>query len=212
MPDLLGRLQRALADRYAVASEIGRGGMATVFLAEDLRHRRKVAIKVLHPELAAAVGPERFLREIETVASLNHPHVLPLHDSGEADGLLFFVMPFVEGASLRQRLDAETQLPVDEAVRIAIEVCDGLDYAHRSGVVHRDVKPGNVLLSEGHAVITDFGIARALSGGRDRDATQAGLGVGTPSYASPEQASGTETLDGRADIYSLGCVLYEMLA
>ena len=159
MPDLLGRLQTALGDRYAVESEIGRGGMATVFLAEDLRHERKVAIKVLHPELAATLGTARFLSEIKIAASLNHPHILPLFDSGEAAGLLYYVMPFVEGESLQERLEGEIQLPIDEAVEIAAEVAEGLDYAHRQGVIHRDIKPGNILLSEGHALIADFGVA-----------------------------------------------------
>jgi tetratricopeptide (TPR) repeat protein/TolB-like protein len=177
-----------------------------------LRHDRRVAIKVLHPELAAAVGGQRFLHEIKTVASLNHPHVLMLIDSGEADGLLYYVMPYAEGESLRQRLDREKQLPVDESVRIAVEVADGLDYAHRTGVVHRDIKPGNILLSERHAVIADFGIARAIEAAKGERVTSTGLGVGTPLYASPEQATGEETLDGRTDIYSLACVLYEMLA
>ena len=212
MPDLLERLKAALADRYAVESEIGRGGMAVVFLAEDVRHHRQVAIKVLHPELTATLGAERFLHEIEIVASLNHPHILPLHDSGEQDGLLYYVMPYAEGESLRQRLDREKQLAVDESVRIAVEVADGLDYAHRKGVVHRDIKPGNILLSERHAVIADFGIARAIEVARADRVTSTGLGVGTPLYASPEQATAQETLDGRTDIYSLGCVLYEMLA
>ena len=212
MSDLLERLRAALADRYAIESEIGRGGMAVVFLAEDLKHRRKVAIKVLHPSLAQTVGGDRFLAEIETVAALNHPHVLPLYDSGEADGLLFYVMPYVKGESLRQRLDRERQLPVNEATRLAAEIADGLDYAHRQGVVHRDIKPGNVLLSEGHAVLADFGIARAITVAREERMTGTGIGVGTPLYASPEQASGDETLDGRTDIYSLGCVLYEMLS
>ena len=212
MPDLLERLKSALADRYAVESEIGRGGMATVFLAEDLKHHRNVAIKVLHPELAAAVGGQRFLHEIETVASLNHPHILMLIDSGEADGLLYYVMPYAEGESLRQRLDRQKQLAVDESVRIAVEVADGLDYAHRKGVVHRDIKPGNILLSERHAVIADFGIAKAIEVAKGERVTSTGLGVGTPLYASPEQATGEETLDGRTDVYSLACVLYEMLA
>ncbi len=212
MADLLERLKAALANRYAVESEIGRGGMATVFLAEDLKHHRKVAIKVLHPELAAALGGQRFLQEIETVASLNHPHILMLIDSGEAEELLYYVMPYVEGESLRERLDRERQLSVDESVRLAVEVADGLDCAHRHGVVHRDIKPGNILLSEGHAVIADFGIARALSAAKTDRLTQTGLAVGTPMYSSPEQATDQETLDGRTDIYSLGCVLYEMLA
>jgi TolB-like protein/lipoprotein NlpI/tRNA A-37 threonylcarbamoyl transferase component Bud32 len=210
--DFLERLQVALEDRYAVETEIGRGGMATVFLAEDLKHHRKVAIKVLYPELAAAVGTDRFLREIETVAGLTHPHVLPLHDSGETDGLLFYIMPYVEGESLRQRLEREKQLPVDEALRIAREVADALDHAHRHGVVHRDVKPGNILMVEGHAVVTDFGVARAISEAGGEKITATGLAVGTPAYMSPEQASGERDLDVRSDIYALGCVLYEMLA
>ena len=212
MSDLLERLRAALADRYAIESEIGRGGMAVVFLAEDLKHHRKVALKVLHPELTATLGAERFLSEIEIVASLQHPHILPLYDSGEADGLLYYVMPYAEGESLRQRLDREKQLAVDESVRIAVEVADGLDYAHQKGVVHRDIKPGNILLSARHAVIADFGIARAIEAAMAERVTRTGLGVGTPLYASPEQATAEETLDGRTDIYSLGCMLYEMLA
>jgi serine/threonine-protein kinase len=212
MPNLLERLKAALADRYAIESEIGRGGMAVVFKAEDLKHRRQVALKVLHPELTATLGAERFLQEIEIVAGLQHPHILPLYDSGEANGLLYYVMPFAEGESLRQRLDREGQLAVDESARIAVEVADGLDYAHRRGVVHRDIKPGNILLAEGHATIADFGIARAIEAALADRVTSTGLGVGTPLYASPEQATAQETLDGRTDIYSLGCVLYEMLA
>ena len=212
MPDLLERLKSALEDRYAVEAEIGRGGMAVVFLAEDLKHHRQVALKVLHPELTATLGAERFLQEIEIVAGLQHPHILPLYDSGEAEGLLYYVMPYAEGESLRQRLDREKQLAVDESVRITVEVADGLDYAHRQGVVHRDIKPGNILLAEGHATIADFGIARAVEAARQERITRTGLGVGTPLYASPEQATAQETLDGRTDIYSLGCVLYEMLA
>ena len=212
MPELLERLTAALADRYAVESEIGRGGMAVVFLAEDLKHRRSVALKVLHPELTATLGAERFLQEIEIVAGLQHPHILPLYDSGEADGLLYYVMPYAEGESLRHRLDREGQLAVDESVRITVEVADGLNYAHRKGVVHRDIKPGNILLAEGHATIADFGIARAVEAAQQERITSTGLGVGTPLYASPEQATAQETLDGRTDIYSLGCVLYEMLA
>ena len=212
MSDLLERLRAALADRYAIESEIGRGGMAVVFLAAALKHHRKVALKVLHPELTATLGAERFLSEIEIVASLQHPHILPLYDSGEADGLLYYVMPYAEGESLRQRLDREKQLAVDESVRIAVEVADGLDYAHQKGVVHRDIKPGNILLSARHAVIADFGIARAIEAAMAERVTRTGLGVGTPLYASPEQATAEETLDGRTDIYSLGCMLYEMLA
>jgi Tol biopolymer transport system component len=212
MPDLLERLSSALGDRYAIKREVGRGGMAVVFLAEDLKHHRQVALKVLHPELTATLGAERFLHEIEIIAGLQHPHILPLYDSGEAEGLLYYVMPYAEGESLRQRLDREKQLAVDESVRIAVEVADGLDYAHQRGVVHRDIKPGNILLSARHAVIADFGIARAIEAARAERVTSTGLGVGTPLYASPEQATAQETLDGRTDIYSLGCVLYEMLA
>jgi tRNA A-37 threonylcarbamoyl transferase component Bud32/TolB-like protein len=210
MPDLLERLQAALADRYAVESEIGRGGMATVYLAEDLKHRRKVAIKVMHPELASSVGAERFLREIEIAAGLDHPHILKLLDSGEANDLLYYVMPCVEGESLRERLAREHQLPIEEAIRIAHEVADGLGYAHRHGVVHRDIKPANIMLADGHALIADFGVARAV-GGEGQALTSTGLAVGTPAYMSPEQASGG-TVDARSDLYALGCVLYEMLA
>ncbi len=185
--------------------------MATVFLAEDLRHHRKVAIKVLHPELGAAVGGDRFLQEIDTVAGLTHPHVLPLHDSGEADGLLFYVMPYVKGESLRQRLERERQVPVEEAIRITREVADALDHAHRNGVVHRDIKPANILLEEGHAVVTDFGVAKAVGTAGGDAVTATGMTVGTPAYMSPEQAAG-DVVDGRSDIYALGCVLYEMLA
>ncbi len=212
MPDHLERLRDALADRYAVESEIGRGGMATVFLAEDLKHRRQVAIKVLHPELAATLGPERFLREIEIAAGLNHPHILPLFDSGEAAGLLYYVMPYVEGESLREKLVSEGQLPIDQAVAIAAEVAEGLDYAHRQGVIHRDIKPGNILLSEGHALIADFGLARAVDAASEGKAPAIGLAVGTPDYMSPEQGAADTTLDGRTDVYALGCVLWEMLA
>lgn len=212
MADLLERLSSALADRYAVESEIGRGGMATVYLANDVRHERQVAVKVMHPELSATVGAERFLHEIRTVAGLNHPHILAVHDSGEADGLLYYVMPYVEGESLRQRLDQKRQLSIEETVRIGVEVADALDYAHRQGIIHRDIKPGNILLSEGHAVLADFGIARAVSVAGQERVTRTGMGVGTPLYASPEQATADETLDGRTDIYSLGIVLYEMLA
>jgi serine/threonine-protein kinase len=214
MSQLLERLKSALADRYAVESEIGRGGMATVFLAQDLRHDRRVAVKVLHPELAATLGADRFLREIQIAARLEHPHVLTLIDSGEAEGLPYFVMPFVDGESLGQRLEREGQLPLDEALRIAREVADGLDYAHEQGVVHRDIKPGNILLSRGHALIADFGIAKAVdaASGGDATATATGLTVGTPRYMSPEQAAGAVEVDGRSDVYALGCVLWEMLA
>jgi len=210
MADLLERLKAALVDRYAVESEIGRGGMATVFLAEDVRHDRKVAIKVLHPELAASVGPDRFLREIKIAAKLDHSHILALHDSGEADGLLYYVMPYVEGESLRDRLESGGKLSTEQAIGIAVEVADGLAYAHERGVVHRDIKPGNILLSAGHARIADFGVARALGVAGAGEATATGLAVGTPRYMSPEQAGAGE-VDGRSDTYALGCVLYEML-
>jgi tetratricopeptide (TPR) repeat protein/tRNA A-37 threonylcarbamoyl transferase component Bud32 len=204
-------LKAALADRYAIDREIGEGGMATVYLAEDLKHRRKVAIKVMAPELGATLGPERFLREIEISARLDHPHILPVYDSGEANGFLFFVMPYVEGESLRDRMEREGQLPIEDALTIAREVADALSYAHGRDVVHRDIKPANIMLAGGHARVADFGIARALSdAGRNR-LTATGLSVGTPSYMSPEQAAGSPDLDGRSDLYSLGCVLYEML-
>ncbi|MGD2122912.1 MAG: protein kinase [Gemmatimonadota bacterium] len=206
------RLKAALADRYAIQREIGSGGMATVYLAQDLKHNRQVAMKVLKPELAAIVGTERFLREIETAANLTHPHILPLHDSGEVDGFLFYVMPYVGGESLRARLEREKQLPVEDALRISQEVADALSYAHSRGVVHRDVKPANILLEAGHAVVADFGIARAVDEAGGTKLTGTGMAVGTPAYMSPEQAAGSQELDGRSDLYSLGCVLYEMLA
>jgi eukaryotic-like serine/threonine-protein kinase len=212
MNEATSRLSSALAGRYRIQRAIGRGGMATVYAAEDVKHHRQVAIKVLDPELAASVGAERFLREIETTASLRHPHVLPLYDSGEAGGYLFYVMPFVEGESLRQRLEREKQLAVDDAIQIAREVGDALSYAHGRGVIHRDVKPENILLERGHAVVADFGIARAVRAAGGETLTQAGVSVGTPAYMSPEQAAGETDLDGRSDVYSLGCVLFEMLA
>jgi len=212
MPDLLERLKSALADRYAVESEIGRGGMATVFLAEDLKHHRQVAIKVMHPEISSDVATERFFREIEIVAGLTHPHILPLHDSGQADGLLYCVMPFIEGESLLDRLQREKQLPVEDALQITREVADALGYAHERGIIHRDIKPANILLQKGHAVVADFGIARAVEQAETASITQTGVAVGTPTYMSPEQASGAQDLDGRTDIYALGCVLYQMLA
>ncbi len=185
--------------------------MATVYLAEDRKHHRQVAVKVLRAEIAAVLGAERFLREIETAARLNHPHILPLHDSGEADGFLYYVMPYVEGESLRDRLDREKQLPLDDALQIAREVADALSYAHSHDVVHRDIKPENIMLESGHAVVADFGIARAITAAGGAKLTETGIALGTPAYMSPEQAAGSRELDGRSDLYSLGCVLYEML-
>jgi eukaryotic-like serine/threonine-protein kinase len=205
-------LAAALQDRYVIERELGRGGMATVYLARDLKHGRDVALKVLHSELAASLGPERFQREIETVARLQHPHILTVHDSGEAAGQLWFTMPFVEGESLRDRLRREQQLPVEAALRIATDAARALQYAHEHGVIHRDIKPENLLLTkDGSTLVADFGIARALSGGDDR-LTETGISVGTPAYMSPEQATGDRTLDARTDVYALGTVLYEMLA
>ncbi len=214
MSDLLQQVRRALAHEYAIEREVGRGGMAVVFLARDLKHDRPVAIKVFRPELAASLGTERFLREIQIVARLQHPHILPLHDSGTADGLLYYVMPFVEGESLASCLSRDGALPVEEAAEIAAEVASALDYAHGQGVVHRDIKPANILLSGGHAVVTDFGIARAVSAAAAQpQITAEGAPIGTPSYMSPEQAAAdTGEVDARTDIYSLGCVLYEMLS
>ena len=190
MQDLLIRLQAALTDRYRLDRELGAGGMATVYLAHDVRHGRPVALKLLRPELAAVIGAERFLAEIRTTANLQHPHILPLFDSGEADGFLFYVMPFVEGESLRDRLNREKQLPVGEAVRIAGEVASALDYAHRHGVIHRDIKPENILLHDGQALVADFGIALAASKAGGTRMTETGMSLGTPHYMSPEQAMG----------------------
>ena len=212
MPDPLDRLTTALAARYAIRRELGRGGMATVYLAQDVKHDRPVALKVLRPELAAALGSERFLREIAISARLTHPNILPVHDSGEADGLLYYVMPYVEGESLRDRLDRERQLPLEDALQIAREVADALSYAHAHDVIHRDIKPENILLLSGHAVVADFGIARAITVSGGPALTETGLILGTPAYMSPEQCTGEQALDGRTDIYALGCVLYEMLA
>src|SRR5882762_379498 len=212
MPELEERLRIALADRYALERELGRGGMAVVFLARDPRHDRAVAIKVLRHEIAAALGGERFLREIQIAAKLHHPHILPLYDSGAAGDLLYYVMPYVEGESLRQRLDRETQLPLEDALAITRQVAGALAYAHRHDVVHRDIKPENILLEAGEAVVADFGIARAITAAGGDKLTQTGMAVGTPLYMSPEQAAGGGAIDGRSDLYSLGCVLYEMLA
>ena len=206
------RLQAAIAGRYEIERELGRGGMATVYLARDLKHDRHVAIKVLLPDVAVALGAERFKREIGIATKFSHPHVLPLYDSGEADGSLFYVMPYIEGESLRDKLDREKQLSVPEAVRIAAEVADALDYAHRQGVIHRDIKPENVLLEDGHALLADFGIARAAEATGAEKLTQTGVTLGTPVYMSPEQAMADKNIDARADIYSLGCLLYEMLS
>ena len=206
------RLSALLEGRYTVERELGAGGMATVYLAQDIRHDRKVALKVLRPELAAVLGGERFLSEIKTTANLQHPHILPLHDSGEAEGIVFYVMPYVEGESLRDRLVREKQLPVDDAVRIAREVLSALDYAHRHGVVHRDIKPENILLHEGQALVADFGIALAVSSaGAGTRMTETGMSLGTPHYMSPEQAMGEKEITPKSDVYALGCVLYEML-
>jgi serine/threonine protein kinase/Tol biopolymer transport system component len=205
------RLSSALSDRYRIERELGAGGMATVYLAEDLKHNRKVAIKVLKPELAAVLGAERFVQEIATTAALQHPNILPLHDSGEADGLLFYVMPYVEGESLRDRLDREKQLGVDEAVKITTEVADALEYAHSRGVVHRDIKPENILLHAGRPMVADFGIALAVSAAAGGRMTETGLSLGTPHYMSPEQATAEKTITNRSDVYSLASVLYEML-
>jgi eukaryotic-like serine/threonine-protein kinase len=218
MASLPSELAAALAGRYGIERELGRGGMATVFLAQDLRHDRPVALKVLHPELAVALGAERFQREIRLAARLQHPHILTVHDSGEIPGpagnppILWFTMPFIEGESLRDRLSREKQLPLDEALRVTCEAADALDYAHRHGVIHRDIKPENILLAEGHALVADFGIGKALTQASDHKLTETGMTVGTPAYMSPEQAAGDKNLDPRTDVYSLATVLYEMLA
>jgi len=207
----VSRLSEALADRYRIERELGAGGMATVYLAEDLKHDRKVAIKVLKPELAAVLGAERFVVEIKTTASLQHPHILPLFDSGTADGFLFYVMPYIQGETIREKLNRETQFGVDEAVRIAREVADALDYAHRHGVIHRDIKPENILLHDGRPMVMDFGIALALSAAAGGRMTETGMSLGTPHYMSPEQATADKELTPKSDIYSLATVLYEML-
>src|SRR5256885_8512374 len=212
MGDHSERVRAALAGRYTIERELGRGGMATVYLARDLKHDRLVAVKVLRPELAALLGTERFLREIGLTAQLQHPHILTLIDSGEADGFVYYVMPYVEGGSLRQRLEKEGPLPLDEALRITRAIGLALDFAHGHGVIHRDIKPENIMLHQGEPMVADFGIALAVStAGRER-LTETGLSLGTPAYMSPEQASANPKLDGRSDQYSLACVLYEMLA
>ena len=212
MSEMLERLRAALCDRYTVEREIGAGGMAVVFLAHDMKLGRRVALKVMRPELAAALGAERFLREITLAAGLQHPHIVGVHDSDKCDDYLYFVMPFIEGESLRERLKREGRLPVAEALHFARGIAAGLDYAHRRGVVHRDIKPENILLSDGEALVADFGIAKAVSGMGDSSLTQAGLAVGTPAYMSPEQIAGDDNVDARSDIFSLGAVLYEMIA
>ncbi|MFI5312416.1 MAG: protein kinase, partial [Gemmatimonadales bacterium] len=211
MSDLLPRLQSSLADRYTVEREIGRGGMAMVYLAQDVRHHRPVAVKLLHPHLAMSIGPERFLREIQIAARLQHPHIVPLYDSGHTDDFLYYVMPFIAGESLRQRLDRERRLPLEEAARLARGVASALDYAHRQGIVHRDIKPENVMLHDGEALVTDFGIAKAFTAAASDKLTSTGSAVGTPWYMSPEQMSGEVELDARSDIYSLGAMLFEMI-
>ena len=211
MADFHATLRAALVDRYVIERELGRGGMATVYLARDLKHGRFVALKVLSPALAASLGADRFLREIELAARLQHPHIVPVFDSGDAAGVLWYTMPYVEGETLRARLDRERQLPLDEAVRIASEAARALEYAHQHGVLHRDVKPENLLLTtDGSTLVADFGIARSWN--ETDGLTATGLVVGTPGYMSPEQAAGERTLDARSDVYALGSVLYEMLA
>jgi len=211
MTDILPALTAALAGRYTLERELGQGGMATVYLAHDLRHERQVALKILRPDLAESLGAERFHREIRLVARLTHPHILPLFDSGEAGGFLYFVMPFVDGETLRHRLERGGALPIEEVQQLAREVADALDYAHRQGVVHRDVKPENILLQDGHALVADFGIGKLVTRDSDATLTQTGISVGTPLYMSPEQATGEMDIDGRSDLYSLGCVLFEAL-
>jgi cbb3-type cytochrome oxidase subunit 3/tetratricopeptide (TPR) repeat protein len=212
MPDVIDRLRSALADRYTIERELGRGGMASVYLARDQKHERDVALKVFHPELAQVLGPDRFLREVKVTAQLHHPHILPLYDSGIADGLLYYVMPYVDGESLRDRLLREKQLPLEDALRVSHEVAEALAYAHSHGVIHRDIKPENILLASGHAVVADFGIARAITAAGGTRLTETGIALGTPAYMSPEQSVGEQAIDGRSDLYSLACVLYEMLA
>ena len=208
----IARVRKALAATYAIERVLGEGGMATVYLATDLKHRRQVAVKVMRPELAATLGADRFLREVEIAAQLSHPHILPVHDSGDAGGILYYVMPYVEGESLHERIRRETSLPVDEALRIAREVSEALAYAHGRKIIHRDIKPANIMLSAGHALVADFGIARGVGAAGGAAITKTGLAVGTPQYMSPEQASGSAAVDSRSDIFAVGCVLYEMIA
>ena len=206
----VGRVRRVLSEQYRIERVVGEGGMATVFRAEDLKHNRKVAVKVLRPELAATLGGDRLLREVEIAARLNHPHIVAMHDSGDTDGVMYYVMPFVEGETLTQRLAREGALPVADALGIARQVADALAHAHKRGIIHRDIKPGNIMLSEGHALVADFGIARALKSSATA-ITTAGLALGTPHYMSPEQATGSRDVDERTDVYAVGAVLYEML-
>ncbi len=205
-------LNAELSEQYALEDELGRGGMASVFLAHDRKHDRRVAIKVIHPELLQGTGPRRFEQEIRITAGLRHPHILPLLDSGVAGELLFYVTPYVEGETLQDRLRRDGRLPIDEAVLIAADVAAALEHAHRQEIVHRDIKPANILLSEGHAIVADFGLARAFQSAGDATLTAEGTVMGTVAYISPEQATGVRDVDGRTDVYSLGCVLYEMVA
>ena len=209
MSDAITRLNTALEGRYRIERQIGEGGMATVFLADDLKHERKVALKVLKPELAAVVGAERFLTEIKTTANLHHPHILPLFDSGEADSFLFYVMPYVDGETLRHRIDREKALPVDEAIAIATAVANALQHAHDRGVIHRDIKPANILVQDGQPVVADFGIALAVGSAGGARLTETGLSVGTPYYMSPEQATGDQQVGPSSDVYALAALLYE---
>ncbi|MGH9418371.1 MAG: serine/threonine-protein kinase, partial [Thermoanaerobaculia bacterium] len=205
-------LEDALETSYRIDRELGRGGMATVYLAHDKRHNRRVALKVLHPELSNSIGPDRFLREIQLAAQLNHPHIVPLFDSGGAGGFLFYVMPVVEGETLRDRLLRDGQIPLEESLNLVRGIASALDYAHRQNIVHRDIKPENVMLQDGEAVVMDFGIGKAVSVAAGDTITQTGMVVGTPAYVSPEQAAGETRIDGRSDQYSLACVLFEMLS